>query len=270
METPTNPQSWKDVERSGWTQNASGYDARAGQMTTVIIEPMLSAVGAVAGARLLDVCCGPGYVAGAAAGRGLAAVGVDITPAMIDEARSRFPDAEFQVGDAENLDFPDASFDAALCQFALMFFEDRAKALKEMARVTRPGGRIAVAVWAPLEASPGYAHMVKLLERLFGNTVADELRAPFTLGDERTLRALFAEAGMPDAELRRVDGAARFPSIEEWVTVDVKGWTLAQFIDEAQYQRLLSEAERELRGYVRADGGVAFPVGAVVVVCERG
>jgi ubiquinone/menaquinone biosynthesis C-methylase UbiE len=200
---------------------------------------------------------------------GGAVTGLDRNQGMLGVARRKAPEIDWHEGLAEDLPFPDKAFDAVLCQFALMFFEDRVKALKEMARVTRPGGRIAVAVWAPLEASPGYAEMVALLERLFGKTVADELRAPFALGDERTLRALFAEAGLREVELRRVAGTARFPSIEEWVTVDVKGWTLGQFLDEAKYQRLLSEAQRELRRYARDDGSVAFPMEAVAAIIER-
>jgi hypothetical protein len=62
---------------------------------------------------------------------------------------------------------------------------------------------------------------------------------------------------------------ARFPSIEEWVKVDVKGWTLAQFIDEAQYQLLLGEAKRELRRHVRRDGGVEFEATAVVASAAK-
>ena len=235
--------------------------------------PMADAAGLAPGERVLDVACGTGALTREAArrvGPNGAVTGLDRNEGMLTVAKRKAPQLEWREGMAEALPFADASFDAVVCQFALMFFEDRAKALKEMARVKRPGGRIAVAVWAPLQASPGYADMVKLLERLFGKRVADELRAPFTLGDERSLRALSAEAGLADVELRRVDGTARFPSIAEWVTVDVKGWTLAQFLDEAQYRRLLHEAERELRSYAREDGGVAFPVGAVVAVCERG
>ena len=235
--------------------------------------PMAEAAGLAPGQTVLDVACGTGVLAREAARRvapGGMVTGLDRNEGMLAAARAKAPTIEWRQGMAESLPFPDATFDAVVSQFALMFFEDRAQALREMARVTRPGGRIAVAVWAPLETSPGYADMVTLLERLFGKTVADELRAPFTLGDEAALRALFAEAGLHDVELRCIDGTARFPSIEEWVTVDVKGWTLAQFIDERQYQRLLGEAQRELRGYVRADGGVAFAVEAVAAIVERG
>ena len=235
-------------------------------------KPMVEAAKLAPGQSVLDVACGTGVLAQEAARRvapGGTVTGLDRNEGMLAVARRKAPGIEWRQGMAESLPFPDKTFDAAVSQFALMFFEDRAQALKEMARVTRPGGRMGVAVWALLETSPGYADMVTLLERLFGKTVADELRAPFTLGDERGLRALFAEAGMPEVELRNVEGTARFPSIEEWVKVDVKGWTLAQFLDEAQYQRLLREAQRELRGYVRADGGVAFAVAAVVAIFRQ-
>jgi ubiquinone/menaquinone biosynthesis C-methylase UbiE len=147
MQADATQHSWKDIERAGWTQNASGYDARAGQMTTTIIDPMLAAVEAGAGVRLLDVCCGPGYAAGAAAARGAAAVGVDIAQAMVDEARRRFPEAEFREGDAENLGVADASFDAVTCGFGLLHLPDARRAIAEAFRVLRPEGRYAFAVW---------------------------------------------------------------------------------------------------------------------------
>ena len=72
--------------------------------------------------RLLDVCCGPGYGAGQAAERGLDAVGIDLSLAMISEPRQRFPSAEFRVGDAEQLQFDDGSFDAVVCPFGGIAF----------------------------------------------------------------------------------------------------------------------------------------------------
>ena len=67
--------------------------------------------------RLLDICCGPGHATAEAAARGLSVIGIDFAPAMVDEACRLFPDLDFRVGDAEALDFHDASFDAAICGF---------------------------------------------------------------------------------------------------------------------------------------------------------
>lgn len=234
--------------------------------------PVAEAAALAPGQTVLDVACGTGVLAREAEGRvgsGGAVTGLDRNEGMLEVARRKAPGVQWRQGMAESLPFPDASFDAVVSQFGLMFFEDRVQALKEMARVTRPGGRIAVAVWAPLETSPGYKDMVALLERLFGRPVADELRAPFLLGEPQTLRGFFIEAGMPNVELRTQDGTARFPSIEDWVKVDVKGWTLAQFIDEAQYQTLLREAKRELKRYEGRDGVVAFPAPVIIATVNK-
>ena len=97
--------------------------------------------------RLLDVCCGPGYGAGQAAERGLDAVGIDLSPAMISEARQRFPSAEFRVGDAEQLQFDDGSFDAVVCPFGVLHLPEPDTAFAEAFRVFRPGRRYGLTVW---------------------------------------------------------------------------------------------------------------------------
>lgn len=150
-----------------------------------------------------------------------------------------------------------------------MFFEDRGAALREMWRVLRPGGRLAVAVWDALDRTPGYAAMATLLQRLFGDRVADALRAPFALGDPEALRSLFTEIGIANIEIRTADGTARFPSIDSWVHTDVKGWTLADLIDDAQYARLRQAAETELTPYAQRDGTVAFHSPAHIVIAVK-
>jgi hypothetical protein len=108
-----------------------------------------------------------------------------------------------------------------------------------------------------------------LLQRLFGDHVANELRAPFVLGDRQTLRSLFDQAGISKVEITTWNGLAHFSSIEAWVHTDVKGWTLADLINDAQYQLLLREAQRELNSYVESEGTVVFRSPAHILTAAK-
>ncbi len=220
---------------------------------------------------VLDVACGTGILAREAARRaGLAGVvGLDCNDGMLAVARAREPSIRWKTGRAEALPFDDGCFDVVVSQFGLMFFEDREEALREMRRVLRPGGRLAVAVFGSLEDTPGYADMAALLERLFGAEVADELRAPYGLGDVEVLRGLFRAAGIADPQVHTVMGQARFPSLQDWVRTDIRGWTLADRIDDQQFTILSREAEIALRSYVSEGGQVVFESPAHIVSVRR-
>ena len=213
------------------------------------------------GNTVLDVGCGTGILARDAwhSMGGIGAVtGIDRNEGMIGTARRVAPDIDWHVGQAEALPFDDGSFDQVISQFALMFFEDRRKGLAEMWRVTKPGGRLTVAVWDKLENTPGYAAMTEIDARLFGEDVAKELLTPYSLGDKDALRELFGAAGVADVHLITHDAIARFGSIAAWVDLDVKGWTLGEMIGSEGHKRLLKTAEEELQHFVQADGSVAF------------
>jgi ubiquinone/menaquinone biosynthesis C-methylase UbiE len=230
------------------------------------------AAGVQSGQRVLDVACGTGVLARTVANRVGAAgavVGVDVNEGMLAVAKQKAPEIEWRHGRAESLPLASASFDVVVSQFGLMFFEDRRAALQEMLRMLQPGGRLAVAVWGSLDNTPGYAAMADLLQQLFGEQVAGALHAPFVLGDSQNLRSLFVDAGMPNAQITTQEGTARFPSIQSWVSTEIKGWTLADVLDEAQYGRLLKEAERALRGFTTADGTVAFSMPAHIVTATK-
>ncbi len=214
------------------------------------------------GQRVLDVACGTGVLACAAAERAGPegrVVGLDPNAGMLAVARPKSDRIEWREGRAESLPYPDDSFDAVVSQFGLMFFEDRAAALGEMMRVLRPGGRMTVAVCDAVDRSPGYAALAALLRRLFGEHVAEAFRAPFVLGDPQRLLALCDEAGIADAMVTRHDGTVRFASIASMISTErACVWTLGGMLDEAQFARLLAEAEREFQPFVVADGSVAF------------
>lgn len=229
---------------------------------------MIEAAGVRPNQRVLDVGCGTGVLARTAAervGRVGKVVGVDINEGMLAVARRKAPHIEWRFGPAEELPFEDNGFDAVVSQFSLMFFEDRLAALREMARVLRPGGRFAVAVWDRIENFPGYREMAVLLRCLFGDEAAAALRAPFNLGDTQTLQEILAGAGLGQVTITTLHGTARFDSIEAWVTTEIKGWTLADMINEAQFQQLLAETEGLLKPFVQPDGTVAFRSPAHIV-----
>jgi ubiquinone/menaquinone biosynthesis C-methylase UbiE len=224
------------------------------------------------GDKVLDVACGTGVLARFVyekVGESGSVVGVDINDGMLAVAESKNPNIEWRRSAAEKLPFEENTFEKVVSQFGLMFFEDRTEALREMARVLKPNGILAVAVWDSLETSPGYAEMTELLRRLFGEKIASALEAPFVLGDKKILSELFAEAGMENAEIKTMIGKARFPSIESWVHTDIKGWTLAEAIDDKMYQSLLDEAQNTLKKFTDDKGKVAFDAPAHIVTWRK-
>lgn len=233
---------------------------------------MIAAAHIQPGHRVLDVACGTGVLARDAAkhvGQDGSVIGLDINPGMLAVAERTAPEIEWRHGAAESMPFEDDHFDAVMSQFALMFFEDRQAAIREMHRVLRPGGRLVVAVWDSLDNTPGYATMVDLLQRLFGEDVANKLRAPFILGDVEEVRAIFDAAGVSNIEIETLTGTARFPSVESWVFTDIKGWTLADSIDDDQYDLLLKEAGPVLARYETPDGAVAFDSPAHIISATK-
>ena len=230
------------------------------------VEPMLDAVAAGDGDHLLDVGAGTGVVARAAlrrVGRRGSIVAVDPNEGMLAVAKRLAPTMDVRRGLAEQLPVDQAEKDCVTCQFALMFFSDRRRAVEEMRRVIRPGGRVAVATWASVEESPGYAAMVELLAEEIGDWAADALRAPFCLGTPEAVGDVMRQS-FDDVAVVRHDGQARFTSLDDWLYTEIRGWTLAEHIDDDQYARLRRAAATRLARFVNDDGSVRFAAPALI------
>ena len=201
----------KQRQQVAW---AAGDYAAVGTRLLPTAELLCEAVDLRAGERVLDVACGNGNAALAAARRFCRVVGVDFVPALLDRARQRADaeglDVTFQEADAEALPFPDASFDVVLSTCGAMFAPDQEQTARELLRVCRPGGRIGMVNWVP-------DSYVGELFRTIGRYLppAPGLRPPVLWGSPDRLRELFGPGASISAPQRSFRW--RFPSAEHQV-----------------------------------------------------
>jgi SAM-dependent methyltransferase len=147
---PANLAAVKQSQQRTWSE---GDFAMVATIHQGVSENLCEAVDVSPGERVLDVACGSGNTAIAAARRFTEVVGVDYVPALLDRGRQRAAAEQLQIafreGDVEALPFPDAGFDVVLSTFGAMFAPDQRKAAAELLRVCRPGGRIGMTNWTP-------------------------------------------------------------------------------------------------------------------------
>jgi SAM-dependent methyltransferase len=234
--------------------------------------PVAEAAGIRTGDKVLDVGCGTGVLARAAFGRvgqEGRVVGLDLNEGMLAVAARAEPKIEWRQGDAESLPFEDASFDVVVSQFALMYVPNRVAALSQMWRTLAPAGRLAAAVWAPLDRAPGFQILVDIAARRCGDAAAGVLRAPFVLGDRAGLIKLFTDAGIPGAEVTLHEGSIRFPSVREFVRTEVKGSPLAGMIGDDEMETLAAESARALAAFIVPSGEIVMPMDAHVITANK-
>jgi ubiquinone/menaquinone biosynthesis C-methylase UbiE len=195
---------------------AEGYEA---YMVPTLFAPWATKLVALADPRpeerVLDVGCGTGVVARQVArrlGPNGSITAIDLSPNMLAIARDRAAKENATIawheGSAERLPFPEHSFHVVLCQFALMFFSDRASALAEMRRVLMERGRTLVAVWQGLDRHPFYRTLHGVIERRAGVSALEDI---FSLGSAEELRGLLKGAGFRRVEVEPASMTARFP-----------------------------------------------------------
>lgn len=214
--TTTQPDRSLVKARQQQTWASGDYTAIAARIVPVS-ELLAEAADLHAGWRVLDVACGNGNATLAAARRGTSAIGVDYVPALLESARDRAAteglDAEFHDGDAEALPFDDNAFDATISVFGTMFAPDHARTATEALRVTRPGGRIALASWTP----DGFiGQMFRVVSRYVAPPAG--IASPLLWGTEAHLARLFGDQVAKASSRERVY-TFRFTSAQEYVAI---------------------------------------------------
>ena len=196
---------FKAFEAAGWSDRAATFETLVARATAEAIEPLLDAAGVGTGTRVLDVGCGLGALAAAAAPRGADPNALDQAPGIRDKAPRRHPEISFVLGDAEALPFADGSFDAVAAAFVVNHVPDPERAAAELARVVRPGGRVAAAMWGPPDevALLGLPSAAAVAAGLDDRAIPAGPRAErFT--DAGELRGLLRGAGLEDVTLGEV------------------------------------------------------------------
>jgi ubiquinone/menaquinone biosynthesis C-methylase UbiE len=258
--TSTQPDLSLVKARQQQTWASGDYSAIASRIV-LVSELLADAADLHAGWRVLDVACGNGNATLAAARSGTIAVGVDYVPALLESARERAVaeglDAEFRLGDAEALPFGEDEFDAVLSVFGAMFAPDHRRTAAEIARVTRPGGRVALASWTP-------GGFIGQMFRTVSHYVAPPagVVSPLLWGTEDHLADLF---GDQIAEVKSTQRAYtfRFSSAKDYVTYFRRwyGPTLKAFeaLDGTDQRKLANDLTALARDHdVHRSGDVAI------------
>jgi SAM-dependent methyltransferase len=258
-----------DWERLAWEERAAPYAASLGDLTRGSIPALLDAADVGPGCRVLDVGCGPGFVALAAAARGAVVVGADQSRAMVTIARAAGVGAV--VTSVARLPFRAGVFGAVVAGYLLNHLPRPEVAVASLARVLRPGGRMAMTVWDLPEANPALG--------LFGPVVTElGLRGVVPPGPD-------PQRFSAEAELRRLLEGWREVAVDRlgWtVTVDPWAWFDAVADATPRTGAVLAQAAPEQRAQARAryvavatasygcvDGRVELPAGAVLASAIR-
>jgi SAM-dependent methyltransferase len=207
--------NFREFEHAGWEKLPARYHDAFGALTSQCIGALLDAVGAD-GKKLLDVASGPGYVAAAAAARGCQVTGLDFASAMVAQARNRYPEIAFREGDAEELPFPDGSFDAVTMNFGLLHLGRPERALSEANRVLRQGGRFAFTVWAPPSEARGFGIVLGAIQKHGDMNVPIPAGPPFfRFSDEGECRRALGEAGFASIGFSKIPQTWRLASAQQ-------------------------------------------------------
>jgi FAD/FMN-containing dehydrogenase/SAM-dependent methyltransferase len=182
------------VQRRLWGTDPQAWAELAEAHNRPLFEAVLDAAKVGLGTRLLDVGCGSGLALVLAQQRGAVPAGLDISPGLLQVARDRLPDADLREGDLEFLPFGDAAFDAVTGINAFQFAGDPRPALREAARVTRPGGLVVASLFAAPERSQGTVVHEAMSALIPPEQAGDH--APYALSAPGNLEAALADADL--------------------------------------------------------------------------
>jgi len=212
-----NTESFRDFEQAGWSKKnvCQTYHDCFENLTTQSVEALLNAVNVSSASTLLDVACGAGYVAGAAAELSANVTGVDFSPSMLNMAKQSYPTVTFQEADADNLPFENQSFSAVVNNFGKPHFPNPQAVINEVFRVLKSDGRYAFTAWDVPQKTIAFGAIYGALQAL-GNMDVDLPEGPnfFMFSDPEKCKQFLTQAGFVSPIVEYVPMVLRVPDAD--------------------------------------------------------
>lgn len=207
------PLRYKEMEKAAYNATAESYEKYGDPIFGPLARALLEKASLRPGETVLDVACGTGIPALDAASLvtpGGTVTGVDLAPGMVQKARAKAErrnagNATFREADGEALPFPHESFDVVLSAMGLIHMTDRARALAEMARVLRKGGRLVLSVWGPPEKSVAVGIMAKAVACHWPPAIVPGAPTWFDFALPETLKRALRDAGLEGVEVHTIE-----------------------------------------------------------------
>ena len=265
--TPFDPEAVRAFEHARWQRAAGVYGTTFAGATEPFIEPLLDAARVTRGTRLLDIACGPGFVASRGYARGAVTWGLDFSPAMLAVARARDTAIRFDEGDAEALPYPDAAFDAVVANFGIHHTPRPLLAMREAHRVLRLGGHVAFSFWAEPDANIAWKLVFDAVA-WHGDRAAGRAPAPGGgFATQAQCAEALREAGFADCTTRLAHATWQHRDAQALVAALQAGTARMAAMLEAQQSdamaAIVADIAANAERYRNADG-IALPIAALI------
>ena len=263
------------IQPYGWDRASADYEGYWRSQIEPAQTRLLELAALQPGERILDIACGTGLITFPAAisvGPRGSVAGTDISEKMIElgcreSARRGLANVTFQRMDAESLDFPESSFDTALCSLGLMYVPEPVEALRQVRRLLKPGGRIAAAVWGRRERC-GWAGIFPVVDARVQSEVCPMF---FQLGTGASLRTAMEMAGFADIQEDRVSSTLDYASADDAIGAAFVGGPVAMayaHFDDATREEAHAEYLGTLQPYRRGEG-YSIPAEFMVALARK-
>ena len=269
IQVSSDPRAFRAFEHTGWNAVSEAYERAIGPLTAQSAEIMLDTAGVASGCNVLDVCTGHGVLALAATQRGAKVCALDFAEAMVAAAHRNVPTAECRQGDAQDLPYAENAFDAIVCGYGIIHLPEPDRALVEMRRVLRPGGRVAISVWERPSPNNGYGVLMGAI-KAHGRLDVPLPHGPdfFQFGDMDNMKGALAQTGFIDVDAvtvpltLRLERATSFMDTVLQGTVRAKALLLAQ--SDAALSAINAATAQAIDRLFRAEDSFRVPMPAIV------